>query len=134
MRLPWSRRSSSLREAEISSSLPPAELPRNEYLSGRFVLLVAFFAGRLFGEGILRRWPFSRAVSRGSLERSEAWFRYIEGAASTEEWVEHQLNFMDQHLLAEDLRSYGRDIIVISPESLAAAVRDGFAKVASTHA
>lgn len=66
--------------------------------------------------------------------RSEAWFRYVEGADSNEEWVEHQLNFMDQHLLAEDLRSYGRDIVVISPESLAAAVRDGFAKVASTHA
>ncbi|MEY3538505.1 MAG: hypothetical protein RL645_1319 [Actinomycetota bacterium] len=66
--------------------------------------------------------------------RSEAWFHFIEGSTSSEEWIEHKLNFMDEHLLAEDLRSYGRDVQVVSPASLAEAVAEGFAKVVAAHA
>lgn len=65
---------------------------------------------------------------------SEAWFRFIEGKASDGEWIAHQTNFMDVHLLAEELRVYGSDVRILEPESLAKAVRGGFEKVANDHA
>lgn len=37
--------------------------------------LLLVFVGRALGEGVLRRWPFSRLLTRERLERSEDWFR-----------------------------------------------------------
>ena len=65
---------------------------------------------------------------------SEAWFHFIEDASDNSEWIKHSINFMDAHLLAEELRDYGSDVRVVSPESLAEIVRAGFEKVIAAHA
>ena len=66
--------------------------------------------------------------------QSEAWFHFIENQQSSDEWVSFSLNFMDEHLLAEDLRAYGADVEVVAPERLKAAVAQGFEKVVAAHA
>jgi proteasome accessory factor B len=71
----------------------------------------------------------------------------IKVAPNTEAWVHFDLDapgalqdglysfhFMDLHLLAEELRQYGRSVAVIQPEALKQAVRKGYEKVASLHA
>ncbi|MDE2591597.1 MAG: WYL domain-containing protein [Actinomycetales bacterium] len=71
---------------------------------------------------------------------SEAWFHFTEdssGASETTdkaEWIERSLNYMDAHLLAEEIRSYGPDIRVIEPSHLADIVRAGFEQVIADHA
>ena len=62
---------------------------------------------------------------------SEAWVRFG-GTDSSSDEVE--IHYQDLHLLAEELREYGRDVQVISPQNLAREVRRGFEQVASDHA
>lgn len=50
------------------------------------------------------------------------------------EGTEVEIHFMDEALLAEDLMEFGADVRVKSPESLKNRIREGFAKVVSTHA
>ncbi|MEY4647948.1 MAG: hypothetical protein RL009_364 [Actinomycetota bacterium] len=64
----------------------------------------------------------------------------------TEAWVhfelEHHtgpdgevvLNFMDLHLLAEQIRGFGRSVTVVSPPELADVIRRGLEKVVNQHA
>lgn len=65
---------------------------------------------------------------------SEAWFHFIHNDGEQSEWVRHSINYMDAHLLAEELRDYGPDVRVIEPKSLADIVRAGFEKVIAAHA
>ncbi len=65
---------------------------------------------------------------------SEAWFRYVEGESTEAEWVSHSRNFMDVHLLAEELREFGTDVRVIAPDALIEAVQAGYRKVLEAHA
>lgn len=65
---------------------------------------------------------------------SEAWFRYVENEESTEEWIHHERQFMDAHLLAEELREFGVDVKVEGPRALIDAVTEGYRKVLDTHA
>jgi proteasome accessory factor B len=65
---------------------------------------------------------------------SEAWFHFVEANASKDEWVDLEVKFMDEHLLAEDLRAYGADVRVVSPEHLRAAISAGLEKVVAAHA
>lgn len=65
---------------------------------------------------------------------SEAWFRFIDGKSTESDWIRHTTNFMDVHLLAEELRGYGADVRVVAPQALVDAVRGGFEKVAAEHA
>ena len=68
-------------------------------------------------------------------EGSEAWFRYEMDVPGTADPAGRlSMNFMDLHLLAEDLRDYGSSVRVISPKELADAVRTGFEKVVDDHA
>lgn len=60
-------------------------------------------------------------------ENTEAWWHF--GGQS-----EVELNFMDEALLAEELREYGSSIKVIEPASLARAISDGYREVISIHA
>jgi proteasome accessory factor B len=46
----------------------------------------------------------------------------------------HHLNYMDEGILAEKLRSFGTDLEVIRPASLASAIRSGLEKVVNDHA
>lgn len=46
----------------------------------------------------------------------------------------HHLNYMDEGILAEKLRSFGTDIEVIRPATLASAIRSGLEKVVNDHA
>lgn len=62
---------------------------------------------------------------------SEAWLRFGSPSATSDEV---QIHYQDLHLLAEELREYGRDVLVISPQELAREVRRGFEQVASDHA
>lgn len=63
---------------------------------------------------------------------SRAWFHYQ--LDSHEAFAEVELQYMDVHLLAEDLRDFGADIKVLRPKQLIEAVTGGFEKVASAHA
>lgn len=65
---------------------------------------------------------------------SEAWFRFIEGNTSQDEWISFETNYMDVHLLAEELRVYGADVRISEPPALLAAVRGGFERVVASHA
>lgn len=65
---------------------------------------------------------------------SEAWFHFVEGSSDSSDWVTHRMNFMDVHLLAEELRSYGADIRISSPAALVDAVNGGLSKVIAAHA
>jgi proteasome accessory factor B len=60
-------------------------------------------------------------------EGTEAWWQF--GRQS-----EVELSFMDEALLAEQLREYGNSIFVLEPESLANAIRDGYREVLAIHA
>lgn len=63
---------------------------------------------------------------------SRAWFHFrIE---SLEPTAEIELEYMDLHILAEELRDFGADLKVIRPKKLIDAVNTGFEKVASAHA
>ena len=65
---------------------------------------------------------------------SEAWVHFgLDSPGALQDGM-HSFNFMDVHLLAEELRQYGRSITVIEPDALIQAVRKGFEKVASQHA
>jgi proteasome accessory factor B len=63
---------------------------------------------------------------------SRAWFHFQ--LDSQEPFAEVELQYMDVHLLAEDLRDFGADIKVLRPKQLIEAVSSGFEKVASAHA
>lgn len=65
---------------------------------------------------------------------SEAWYRFVEASTDSAPWVTQKMNFMDAHVLAEDLREYGADVKVLSPDSLIQAVRHGLEAVEATHA
>jgi len=65
---------------------------------------------------------------------SEAWVHFGLDAPGALQDGRHSFNFMDVHLLGEELRQYGRSVTVIEPEALKQAVRRGFEKVASQHA
>jgi proteasome accessory factor B len=60
-------------------------------------------------------------------EGTEAWWHF--GAHS-----EVELSYMDEALFAEELREYGNSIAVLKPESLAAAIRNGYREVLKDHA
>ena len=62
---------------------------------------------------------------------SEAWFRFdMDDRADTDVL---EINFMDLHLLAEELREYAGQIEVVRPAELAKAIRAGFERVANGH-
>ena len=65
---------------------------------------------------------------------TEAWVHFDLDAPGALQDDLYSFHFMDVHLLAEELRQYGRSITVIQPETLKQAVRRGFEKVASQHA
>ncbi|MEY4000563.1 MAG: hypothetical protein RLZZ626_918 [Actinomycetota bacterium] len=65
---------------------------------------------------------------------SEAWFRYELDRPGVATDGRLTINFTDLHLFAEELREYGASVRVISPKSLAEAVREGFEKVVDAHA
>lgn len=73
-----------------------------------------------------------RQVARLRIMRnSEAWIRFGSPNAVSDEV---EIHYQDLHLLAEELREYGRDIQVLSPQELAREIRRGFEQVASDHA
>lgn len=63
---------------------------------------------------------------------SRAWFHYQ--IDSQDAFAEVEFQYMDVHLLAEDLRDFGADIKVLRPKQLIEAVIAGLEKVASAHA
>ena len=63
---------------------------------------------------------------------SRAWFHFQ--LDSTEPTVDIEFEYMDLHLLAEELRDFGSDIKVLRPKKLIDAVAAGFETVASAHA
>ena len=65
---------------------------------------------------------------------SEAWFRYVENEESDDDWIHHERQFMDAHLLAEELREFGVDVKVEGPQALVDAVTEGYRKVLDSHA
>jgi proteasome accessory factor B len=73
-----------------------------------------------------------RQVARLRIKQnSEAWIRFGSPNAVSDEV---EIHYQDLHLLAEELREYGRDIQVLSPQELAREIRRGFEQVASDHA
>jgi proteasome accessory factor B len=62
---------------------------------------------------------------------SEAWVHF---GLSGQKDTTHSMQFMDLHLLAEELRELGQDVTVLSPPELIEAIRIGLEKVASDHA
>jgi len=68
------------------------------------------------------------------LPNTEAWVHFDLDAPGALKDGHYEFNFMDLHLLAEELRQYGKTVTVVQPEALKQAVRRGFEKVASLHA
>ena len=62
---------------------------------------------------------------------SSAWFHFH---LDENQDAEVSFEYMDLHLLAEELSVFALDIKVISPRELDEAIRAGFEKVASDHA
>jgi proteasome accessory factor B len=66
---------------------------------------------------------------------SQAWFHFqLDDEINSEEQATVRFEFMDLHLLAEELRDFALDIKVIQPKELDEAIKSGFAKVAADHA
>jgi proteasome accessory factor B len=65
---------------------------------------------------------------------TEAWVHFDLDAPGALQDGLYSFHFMDLHLLAEELRQYGKSVTVMQPEALQQAVRRGFEKVASLHA
>ena len=65
---------------------------------------------------------------------TEAWVHFDLDAPGALVNGQFSFNFMDVHLLAEELRQYGSGVQVVSPEALKLAVRKGFERVADLHA
>ena len=108
-----------VKDSETGSALAGRAATGNELATAR-ADLGALIAGQIA----------EFAVHNGS----EAWFHFVEGSTATTEWVNHSMNFMDVHLLAEELRAYGSDIRIASPVALLDAVAGGFNKVVKAHA
>lgn len=76
----------------------------------------------------------SRNVAEIRVKRdSQAWFHF-----HLDDDIEQEstlvLQYMDLHLLAEELRNFALDIRVIRPRELDEAIKSGFAKVVADHA
>lgn len=80
----------------------------------------------------LREFTSSQTAVLRIKRDSRAWFHYQ--IDSHEAFAEVEFQYMDVHLLAEDLRDFGADIKVLRPKQLIEAVSAGFEKVASAHA
>ena len=66
---------------------------------------------------------------------SQAWFHFhLDDSTQSGPDGSVVFNYMDLHLLAEELRDFALDIKVIQPKALADLIRAGFEKVASDHA
>jgi proteasome accessory factor B len=63
---------------------------------------------------------------------TSAWFHFHLDGAEPEATISFQ--YMDLHLLAEELRDFALDIKVIRPKQLEDAIRAGFEKVLNDHA
>jgi len=68
-------------------------------------------------------------VKRGT----EAWFRFEMDDVPHEKADEVTFNFMDVHLLADELRQYAGDIEVLRPAELRELITAGFEKVVELH-
>ena len=65
--------------------------------------------------------------------KTEAWVHFeLENHTGPDGEV--TLNFMDLHLLAEQIRGFGRSVKVISPPELAEVIREGLERVVNEHA
>ncbi|BDS50520.1 helix-turn-helix transcriptional regulator [Rhodoluna lacicola] len=65
---------------------------------------------------------------------SQAWFHFhLDGSGKSNDNTV-TFNYMDMHLLAEELRDFALDIKVLRPKELAELIKSGFEKVASDHA
>lgn len=64
--------------------------------------------------------------------RTEAWVHFELHGTDTDGQV--SLNFMDLHLLADELRSYGRTVTVLQPTELRDAITRGLERVVNQHA
>lgn len=80
----------------------------------------------------LRQFTASQTAVLRIKRDSRAWFHFQ--IDSQEAFAEIELEYMDLHLLAEDLRDFGADIKVLRPKQLIETVTAGFEKVASAHA
>lgn len=65
---------------------------------------------------------------------TEAWVHFEMDAQGSNANSTVEINFMDVHLLAEQLRGFGTTVNVHSPSELRNAIRGGLEKVASAHA
>lgn len=65
---------------------------------------------------------------------TEAWVHFDLQAAGADNDGLVSFNFMDLHLLAEELRSYGRTITVLQPTELKDAITKGLQRVVNLHA
>ena len=64
---------------------------------------------------------------------TEAWFRFEMDDVSHEKADEVSFNFMDVHLLADELRQYAGQIEVLRPNGLRELIEAGFEKVVDLH-
>ena len=76
----------------------------------------------------------AKQIATLSVKRdSMAWFHFEVSAAGNSEFAEISFPYMDRWLLAEELRDYAGDFIVVGPSELDDAIRMGYEKVAADH-
>jgi proteasome accessory factor B len=64
---------------------------------------------------------------------SMAWFHFDLPTAGSSEEEEFEIQYMDLWLLADELRDYAGDFVVVEPKELDEAIRHGYEKVAADH-
>jgi proteasome accessory factor B len=66
--------------------------------------------------------------------QTEAWVHFEMDAKQPDSANRHEINYMDVHLLADQLRAFGPTVSVVSPPELKDAIRIGLERVVSAHA
>lgn len=85
-------------------------------------------------EGRLNDFIESNVATIRVQKDTEAWVHFdLDAPGSSPEGLV-TFNFMDLHLLADELRQYGRSVEVLQPEALREAIRRGLEKVVNQHA
>lgn len=65
---------------------------------------------------------------------TQAWVHFGLDSGGLDEDGTYNFHYMDLHLLADELRQYGKSVEVVAPEALKQAIRRGLEKVVSQHA
>lgn len=110
---------SKVKTVKVDDQVATFEAPAAELVAAANADLDTFVAGN-FAEIVVK-------------PDSQAWFHFHLDETSAPGGI-LQLQYLDLHLLAEELRNFALDVSVIRPQELEDAIKAGFVRVAADHA